>query len=96
MSSGGEEVVEEEPVSVIPAAPAPQKVQTKQVFETVKPENFMESITRTKLVNRGKTVTVNEVEEQKAPEKKPVATPRNNSRRGALISVDSLIGGDKK
>lgn len=96
MSSGGEETVEEEPVSVIPAAPAPQKVQTKQVFETVKPENFMESITRTKLVNRGKTVTVNEVEEQKAPEKKPVAAPRNNSRRGALISVDSLIGGDKK
>ena len=96
MSSGGEETVEEEPVSVISDAPAPQKVQTKQVFETVKPENFMESITRTKLVNRGKTVTVNEVEEQKAPEKKPVATPRNNSRRGALISVDSLIGGDKK
>lgn len=96
MSSGGEEVVEEEPVNVIPAATAPQqKVQTKQVFETVKPENFMESITRTKLVNRGKTVTVNEVEEPKAPEKKPAPAPKNG-RRGALISVDSLIGGDKK
>ena len=55
----------------------------------------MESITRTKLVNRGKTVTVNEVEEPKAPEKKP-APATKNGRRGALISVDSLIGGDKK
>lgn len=95
MASGGEEEVEEsKQIAQQEELPKASPVPQKQEFKKVEPENFMDSITRTNLVNRGKLVAVSEPEPAKAPEKKTVS-PRNG-RRGALISVDSLIGGEDK
>ena len=66
--------------------------QARQVFKKVEPENFMDSITQTKLVNNSKQV------ESVQPEKKIVASKpkvQKNGRKGAFIAVDNLIDDNK-
>lgn len=89
-----QEVQKEEPEQVVveELKQEPIQEQTKQVFKKVEPENFMESITRTKLVDKGEVVEV-PVEQKQKIEKKPIA--QKSGRRGAFIAVDNLIGDDK-
>lgn len=67
--------------------------QTRQVFKKVEPENFMQSITQTNLVNNSKAIDVTQKEQKPAEKKK---APQRGGRRGAFIAVDNLIGDNKK
>ena len=93
MSGGGSEAAETRVSEALKPAPA-QPVQSRQVFKKTEPENFMGSITQTKLVNNAKPVEV-----PVQPQEKPVApkpAPQKSGRRGGFINVDNLFGGNKK
>ena len=99
MSSGSDAPVQEvsEPVKEIQQEQSvePQQVPQKQVFKKVEPENFMDSITRTRLVNGAKPVNVSQQAQQpKTVQRNPVV--QRGGRGGGFIAVDGLLGGNKK
>ena len=68
-------------------------VAIKSTFKKVEPENFMDSITQTRLVNNA------EKAEPQPPAKKIVdrkVQAQKNNRRGAFIVVDNLLDDGKK
>ena len=69
------------------------QAQTRQVFKKVEPENFMESITQTKLVSGNKPVEVPVQQEQKNIQRKPIS--QRVGRKGGFIAVDGILG-DRK
>ncbi len=73
-----------------------QKTQARQVFKKVEPENFMDSITQTKLVAGAKPIEVKPLEEEvkKGETKKPAS--QKGGRKGFFIAVNSLVDDDKK
>lgn len=75
------------------AAAKEQKVETNKHYEprVVEPENFMSSITRTKLAQSQGEQKIEQVVEEKP--KKAATTRRKNS--GGFIAVDGLLDGDK-
>lgn len=94
MASGGGESQETKVSEALnPIKNQTTQQQTRQVFKKPTPENFMESITRTNLVNGSKPVEV-AVQQEKPVEKKQ--TPQRGGRKGGFIAVDGLLGGDKK
>ena len=71
--------------------PEPVVVKPTTAVKKVEPENFMDSITRTRLGNNTKTTA--------SKPNKPQSTKTSGQRggkRGAFIVVDNLLSGDKK
>ncbi len=68
------------------------KPATSSNFKKVEPENFMDSITRTKLVDNASTK--NKEEKQQTPIVKRTAP--KGTKRGAFIVVDNLLDESKK
>ncbi len=68
-----------------------QPETSKPVYKKPEPENFMDSITQTKI---GKTVEQPKTAEPKTVSSAPAAKTRGN--HGAFIVVDNLIDSDKK
>ena len=64
---------------------------TNSNFKKVEPENFMDSITRTKLVNNASTQGKEEKQETQVVKR---AAPKG-AKRGAFIVVDNLIDGSE-
>ena len=93
MTGGGSESQETKVSEALKPAPA-QPVQTRQVFKKTEPENFMGSITQTNLVNSAKPVEVPVQQQEKPVVPKPVT--QRGGRKGGFITVDSLLGGNKK
>lgn len=71
-----------------------QNAQQRQVFKKVEPENFMDSITQTRLVNGAKPVISNQAENSSQVTRRPVI--QKGGKRGGFIAVDGLLGGDEK
>lgn len=71
----------------------PQNVPQRQVFRKVAPENFMDSITRTNIVNGAKPINV-PVQQQSVPKQKAPVSKGN--KKGGFISTGGFFGGDEK
>ena len=70
-----------------------QNVAQRQVFKKVAPENFMDSITRTNIVNGAKPVNV--PVQQQGVQKPKTPAPKAN-KKGGFISTGGFFGGDEK